>query len=141
MDSEAGTGKIIIVEDDRYTRDGLAELLREIGYEVCTAESGEQAMVHLVHDDADLLITDLRLPGMSGLELFSEVKALLPCGQAILMTAYDSPETWRQAKRMGFRAVVHKPVNIDQLLEEIDKAFTDVEILSKADSAMKVPEG
>jgi DNA-binding response OmpR family regulator len=133
--------KILVVEDDRHTRDGLAELLREIGYEVCTAESGEQALIQAMGSACDLLITDLRLPGMSGLQLLQELESIGQRPQVILITAYDSNEVRQAAGRLGIRAVLQKPVNIEQLLKEIGETIVGQERTTVSEPVIRLDGG
>ena len=106
---------ILIVDDDKNTRDGLQRALQR-NYTVMTAESADAALAVLAQTPkVDLMLTDLRMPGMDGLGLLRTVHKRFPRTVCVLLTAYGSVETAVEAMRQGAYDFLVKPVNLDQL--------------------------
>lgn len=113
---------VLIVDDDKNTRDGLQRALRR-RFEVRVAESAERAMEALSDDAVDVMLADLRMPGMDGLALLRRSQAQHPGTVAILLTAYGSVETAVEAMKQGAFDFLTKPVNLDHLEMLIDRAL------------------
>ncbi|MBI1869783.1 MAG: sigma-54-dependent Fis family transcriptional regulator [Chlamydiae bacterium] len=107
--------KILIVDDEINTREGLARALGPVGYEVYLAANGEEALKILRETSMDLMLTDLRMSGMGGLQLLDEAHQLDANLKIIVFTAYGSIETAVQAMRRGAYDYLSKPVNLDAL--------------------------
>lgn len=105
---------LLIVDDERPTREGLRSALDE-EFEVYTAGSASEAMVILKSEQIELLLTDLRLGGESGMDLLDQALALSPPPVAIMMTAYGSVDTAVEAMRRGAWHFVTKPLNLDEV--------------------------
>ena len=105
---------ILIVDDDKNTREGLQRALRS-KYEVRLAESAARALDLLSDGAVDVMLTDMRMPGMDGLELLRRAQALHPEVVCILLTAYGSVETAVEAMKQGAYDFLTKPVNLDHL--------------------------
>lgn len=108
------TPTLLIVDDEKATRDGLRAALEE-EFDVFTASSREEARVILKADPPDLLLTDLRLGGDSGMEILDDALALPKPPVAIMMTAYGSVDTAVEAMRRGAWHFVTKPLNLDEV--------------------------
>ncbi|MBO4287746.1 MAG: sigma-54-dependent Fis family transcriptional regulator [Kiritimatiellae bacterium] len=120
-----GKATVLIVDDDKNTRDGLSLALNR-HYRVLTAESGEKALACLAADpDVDILLSDMRMPGMGGLELLKAVRSKHPAVTCILLTAYGTIDTAVDAMRHGAYNFLMKPVSLDQLDLMLDKALKD----------------
>ncbi len=115
--------RILVVEDDTYTRSGLSQILLEEGYEVDTAADAEQALSKLRETPVDVMLSDYRLPDLSGTELHVKARTLRPQVQTIIMTAYDLPEQAAAALELGVTSWFTKPVNVDGLLSRIHMAL------------------
>ncbi len=113
-------GRILIVDDEADASSALAELLRERGYLVETARDGFKALPKLKEFAPDLLLTDLRMPGMDGVALMRRAREIDPDSAAIVMTAYGALETAMEAMRHGAIDYVTKPIHIDDLLRVIE---------------------
>ncbi len=121
---------ILIVDDDKNTREGLQRALRT-RYEVRLAENAARAMEALGDDSVDVMLTDMRMPGMDGLELLKRVQAHHPEVVCILLTAYGSVETAVEAMKQGAYDFLTKPVNLDHLDMLIARALRSRDIETK----------
>ncbi len=128
---------IILAEDDRNTREGLKVALEGEGYQVFTAENGKEAVDILKKRSIDLVITDLRMPGMDGMEVLKEVQKNSPSTLVIMLTAYGTVENAVEAMKMGAYDYLTKPINLDRFLLIVKRALSlrklkeDYEILKK----------
>ncbi len=122
--------KILVVDDEPLVRDIVKKGLSRIGgYDVETAQSGPEAVEKMEKDVFDLVLTDLKMPEMDGLELLKAIKGTRPEVMVILMTAYGSIETAVEAMRMGANDYITKPINFDDLLIHISKAQKESSLL------------
>jgi DNA-binding NtrC family response regulator len=117
--------RILVVDDDDALARFVAEILSDQGYFVKTAPSAESARAMLESDDWDVVVTDLRMPGESGLELISWVKAYDPRIAVLAITAFGSIETAVQAVRLGASDYIPKPFEPAVLLLAVDKALRE----------------
>jgi len=109
---------VLLVDDDPGVRFALTEVLRDRGYRVISASSGAQALALLV--GVDVVVTDLSMPGMDGLELVSHIAAYAPRLPVILLTAHGSEQLVRLASSRGARGCVSKPFDIDEIARVIE---------------------
>ncbi|MBM4284730.1 MAG: sigma-54-dependent Fis family transcriptional regulator [Deltaproteobacteria bacterium] len=116
-------GAILVVDDDPQLRQSFGKLLTEEGHRVRTAASGEAALELVREERPELVIMDVRMPGMSGLETFTALRRLDPRLQVIIMTAYGTTETAIEATRMGAFDYVLKPFEIPQMLRLVQQAL------------------
>jgi nitrogen regulation protein NR(I) len=114
---------ILIIDDDDQLRKSFEKLMIEEGYRVRTAASGEAGLEEMRAAVPDLVILDMRLPGMGGLETFREIHALEPKLPVIIMTAYGTTETAIEATKCGAFDYVLKPFDIPDMLALIAKAL------------------
>jgi nitrogen regulation protein NR(I) len=116
-------GTILIVDDDPQLRQSFERLLTAEGHTVWTAPSGEAALEMVKTEIPDLVIMDVRMPGMSGLETFQAMHALEPKLPVIIMTAFGTTETAIEATKMGAFEYVLKPFEIPDILALITQAL------------------
>ncbi len=109
-------GRILIVDDEGNARTALAELLRDEGYTVETAADGFKALPKLEEFAPDLVLTDLRMPGMDGLELMRKARTLDPETVVVLMTAHGAVDSALAAMRQGAADYLAKPINLEELV-------------------------
>src|SRR5262245_49315063 len=117
------TQRILIAEDDRVQRDTVADILLKAGYAVVTAASAREALEALDADAFDLLITDLRMPEMDGLELLREARRRRPELDVVLMTAHATVKTAITAMKEGAADYLEKPFDKDELLLVVGRAL------------------
>jgi two-component system, NtrC family, response regulator len=120
---------ILVVDDEPNYQVVLSELLREEGYEVYTAGGGEEALRLAKETDLDLIITDMRMPGMGGLELLKAVKVLNRDLPVIMITAFGEVDKAVEAMRTGAFNYLAKPFNNDELVVSIRKAIEHYSLL------------
>lgn len=114
---------ILIVDDDSRLRKSFSKLLSEEGYAVRTAESGEVGLEEVSRAVPDLVIMDIRMPGMSGMEAFKAIREIDPKLPVIIMTAFGTTETAIEATKLGAYDYVVKPFEIPDLLNLIEQAL------------------
>ncbi len=122
--------RILVVDDEAPVRDIVQKGLSKMGgYDVEVAQNGLDAIEKIEKDVFDLVLTDLKMPGMDGLELLKTIKGTRPEVVVILMTAYGSIETAVEAMKMGANDYITKPINFDDLLIHISKAQKESSLL------------
>ncbi len=114
---------ILIVDDDVNTLKGLAEYLESKDFDVLRASTGEAALEIFRKEKPDLVLSDIKMPGMSGIELLEKIKAEKHSAEVILLTAYGSVEDAVKAMKKGAYYYLTKPVNLEELDFLINKAI------------------
>src|SRR3954469_825628 len=109
-------GRILVVDDEANARTALAELLRDEGFEVETAADAFKALGKYESFAPHVLVTDLKMPGMDGIELVKKIRASEDPSQVIVMTAFGAVATAVDAMRAGATDYLTKPLNFDELL-------------------------
>jgi len=115
--------KILIVDDDSQLRQSFEKLLKQEGHEVRVAASGEAGVEAVKQASPDLVIMDMRMPGMTGLEAYQQMHTIDPCLTVIIMTAYGTTEIAIEATRMGAYDYILKPFDIPEMLMLISQAL------------------
>ena len=114
--------RILVVDDDSYVREATEEILKIKGYEVDTAPEAKTALQKLDEGDYDLILSDIRMPGMTGMELLEAARAKVPDTHIILMTAYGTIENAVEAMKKGAYGYIQKgsadPAEIELLVEQ-----------------------
>lgn len=110
---------LAIIDDDDAVRAALCELLGVLGYSVRIYASAEQFLAGRGNENFACIITDLRLPGLDGLELHAKLKALGEQTPLILVTSHISPQAVERAKRAGVHAVLLKPLATSTLVAKL----------------------
>lgn len=115
--------RILVVDDNEAYTDSIKDILEDEGYEVETANSGEDACTLTDGNDFDLVLMDIKMPGMNGVECFLNMKAHNPGIKVILFTAYALTELIQQALENGVQTVLKKPLNMDTLHAAIEASL------------------
>jgi len=124
MAKQGQTTRIMVVDDETTARVSLAEILRLEGYEVATAASGEEALSLLNKSGPfDLMVLDIKMPGMDGLEVTEMVQQECPGTTIILLTAFGTLETAIEAIRHGASDYLLKPSSVPEILESVRKGL------------------
>jgi DNA-binding NtrC family response regulator len=115
--------RILIVEDDSATAWALEQSLSDEGYDITAVDSAEKALAALRKQPADLVITDLRLPRMDGIELVRRVRARKNPAALIVVTAYGTEDTLRGLEADGVHACFPKPFQMERLRKSVESAL------------------
>jgi DNA-binding NtrC family response regulator len=122
------SGRILVVDDEVNARTALAELLRDEGFEVETAADAFKALGKFEAFTPHIVVTDLKMPGMDGIELVKKLRALEDPPSVIVMTAFGAVSSAVDAMRAGAAEYLTKPINFDELLVVIDKVMEHIEL-------------
>ena len=130
-------GAILVVDDDADMREMILDMLRDRGYKVTIAGSGLDALRMLGEEDYAVVLTDLRMKGMQGMELLTEIKRNYPAINVILMTAFGSVETAVEAMKHGASDYLTKPVKKDELVRVIERVVREAALRREVDRLRK----
>src|ERR1700722_12352976 len=123
--------RILLVEDDSGITDTLQRVLTAEGHVVEIEERGDDGLARAVKDSFNLVITDLKLPGLNGLELVRQLHAARPRLPIILITAFGSTQTAIEATKFGAYDYLLKPFDIQQLLDLLNRAVNSNRLMSE----------
>jgi DNA-binding response OmpR family regulator len=115
---------ILVVDDETVARQSLTDILKLEGYTVASAPNGQAAVEYIRTHNVDLLIVDLKMPGMDGLEVVQVVNQVSPETEVILLTAYGSTETAIQALRLRIHDYLLKPASPAQIIATVKKGLS-----------------
>jgi two-component system response regulator HydG len=122
---------LLVVDDDPSNLDSLRIVFEREGYQVLCARGGHEALDHVRGGEVDVVLTDLMMPGMSGLELLKGVKTLDPLVEVVLMTAYGTVERAVEAMRQGAYDFVTKPFKRIQIVKGVRRAMEKQALLQE----------
>lgn len=114
--------KIMIADDEERLRITLGRMLTARGLDVATVASGQEAVEKLESDPFDVVLLDLRMPGMSGLETLARIKELDPSVEVILLSGHASVEAAREATKLGVYDYLLKPCSVEEIILRIESA-------------------
>lgn len=115
--------KILITDDDPSIRNMLAIVLKKSGYDVISTDSGKSALNKLRKETFDLVISDIKMPDINGIELLKKIKSINPEIPVIMITAFASANDAVEAMKLGAEDYVIKPFNLDELMIIINRAI------------------
>ena len=118
-------GTILVVDDEPEMRELVRDVLQERGHQVTLAENGREALKRLGEADYGVVLSDLRMRGMEGIELLTEIKRAYPDTNVILMTAFGSVETAVEAMKEGAYDYLVKPVKTEELIRVTERAVRE----------------
>lgn len=116
--------RVLVVDDERTVRIGLEKLLRRSGYEVTLAESAEEALEHLRRTEFDVVMSDIRMNGLTGIDLLAQIQQIAPTTGVILMTGYASVDTAVEALRLRAYDYLTKPFDNDHVRATLERAVS-----------------
>ena len=114
---------ILVIDDEKNIREGLSMALEDEGYEVITAEDGKKGLEKALYESVDLIITDLRMPLVSGEEILKKVVTELPSIPVIVLTGHGTVELAVEAMRIGAYDFLTKPLDLDRLFRLVKRAL------------------
>lgn len=132
--AERPVHRILVVDDEEGLRQSLAANLELEGYEVVEAENGLRAIELVREGDFDLVITDIRMPGIDGLDTFRELRKIKPGLAVVMMTAFSLERLVAEALSEGVYTVVTKPFDIARIIDLIARALARCVVLVIDDS-------
>lgn len=132
---------ILVVDDEPVARQSLTDILKLEGYTVASAPNGQAAVEFVRTHNVDLMIVDLKMPGMDGLEVVQVVNQVSPETEVILLTAYGSTETAIQALRLRIHDYLLKPASPVQILSTVKKGLSRRSSKSRLNHMSSVDEG
>lgn len=118
--------KLLLVDDEKDFVDTLAERLELRGFQVVTAINGETALRIIENDPPQLVILDIMMPGLSGLNVLQQIKSRAPQTPVILLTGLGSTAEGTKGIHMGAYDFLIKPVNIDELMQKMEDALRSI---------------
>ena len=124
-------GKILVVDDEAFFRQVYHEMLAEAGYEVLLAASGVEAMEVLAHESVDVVLTDMVMEGLSGIDLLIDIRNLPNAPDVIMITGHATVETAIQALKNGAQGYLLKPANSEELFHTIQSTIEQRKILDE----------
>jgi len=119
--------KVLLVDDEKDFVNSLSERIQMRELDSKIAYDGEQALELVTDDIPDVVVLDLRMPGIDGLEVLDRLKKNYPNVQVIILTGHGSEEDEKISKRLGAYDYLQKPVNIDKLIRSIKNAYQNLE--------------
>ncbi len=119
---------ILVIEDDKKMRDGLVEILTDEGYNVESAENGQVGLEKIKKKEFDVILTDLIMPVMGGMEVLMEIKHIKPGANVIIITAFGTIENAVDAIKAGASDYITKPFKIDEVQTKIRMVIAMEEI-------------
>jgi len=119
--------KVLVVDDDPMVGKSFERVLSEKGCAVSTALNGQEALRKLGEDDYDVVYTDIRMPGMNGIEVAERVKQKRPWIPVVIVTGYGTAANEAKAKEVGVSGFLHKPLSPDMIEASAQEAFRENE--------------
>ena len=130
--------KVLLVDDETDFLSALAERLKARGLKVSTATSGEDAVTNADKEGFDLIVLDMAMPGIDGLETLKRIKAKQPDAEIIMLTGQGSIKTSIEAMKLGAEDFLQKPVNITELMDKISEAKDKRMLVLQAKSVKEI---
>lgn len=121
---------VLLIDDDRIVLKSLSRFLEHHGYSLKVAESGEEALENVRKWNFDLIITDIRMPGLNGIETIKRIREFnrknnRPGPSEVIITGYADPEIERQAEKLGIIDFIYKPFATHQFLDTIENKLKE----------------
>ncbi len=123
--------KILLVDDEKEFVETLSERIRMREHDSEVALDGEQALKKMEDEIPDVVVLDLKMPGIDGMEVLRRIRKAYPKVQVIMLTGHGSEKDEEEARKLGAFEYLEKPVEIDKLMKKIKKAYK-----SKFESSM-----
>jgi len=133
--------KVLVVDDDPVVGKSFDRVLSAKGYAVITAASGQEALNKLEMENYDVVFTDIKMPGMSGLDMAEQVKQRRPWLPVVIVTGYGSPGNEARAEAAGVSGFLRKPLSPEMIEDSAQKALSEItEVAQHAEPAPAVVE-
>jgi len=134
------TEKVLLVDDEEEFVETLAERMRTRGMEVATTTSGSEALDRVDAEDFDVVVLDLKMPGIDGLEALKRIKRRRPDIQVVLLTGYATVEKGVEAIKEGALEFLEKPIDLKALTEAIHRAKATKMVLVEKETEERIKD-
>jgi CheY-like chemotaxis protein len=131
--------KVLVVDDDPVVTKSFDRVLSNKGYAVVTARNGEEALRKIAAEDYDVVYTDIRMPGMDGIEVAEHIRGRRPWLPVVIVTGYGTADNEARAKAAGVRALLHKPLSPAMIESSAQDALADQRVCETAALLEPVP--
>ena len=132
----APAGRVLVVDDHRQARESMADVLRQAGHGVACCASASEALQVLGRESYDCIITDLKMPGMNGLEFIVQLEQRRQPAQVVMITAHATVNSAVEAMRHGAFDYIEKPFDVDQLERLVAQAIRHGRLVAAARRAV-----
>lgn len=137
----SATRKVLVVDDDPVVGKSFGRVLSQKGYAVITAESGAQALEKMREQDYDMVFTDIKMPGMSGIELTEQIKAQQPWMPVVIVTGFGSKDNEARARAAGVSDFLNKPLSPEMIEQSAERAMhVAAEVAAPVQAELAHPE-
>ena len=130
--------RVLLVDDEPESTEMLALRLGKRGFPAARAASGEEALEHLAREGADVVVMDVKMPGMGGMRALQRIRAEFPGVEVIMLSGHADMEVAVEGMRLGAFGYLMKPTDFDELLFKIEDAYTQCQLDRRA-AARKTP--
>lgn len=130
--------KILLVDDEIVFTNNMSKLLNARGYKVTAVDNGQSAINALEEKDIDVVVLDLKMPGMDGITTLREIKTLGLFTETLILTGHGAIDTALEAIKLGAYDYLTKPCSIDELVEKIEGAWGKKDVEEKKDIQEKI---
>ena len=132
MTATTATKRVLVIDDDPVVGKSFDRVLSPKGYAVITASSGEEALERLANETYDVVYTDIRMPGMDGLEVAKRIKAARPWLPVVIVTGYGTEANETEARDLGVAGFLHKPLSPEMIEGSANRSFPAVALVAPA---------
>jgi len=117
--------RVLVVDDEENARIGLSKILEQEGYRVDSVANGREALDFLQHQNVQVVISDLQMPEMNGMNFLRELNRHYPSTQVIMVTAHGGVESYLEAIHLGAYEYINKPIKLEELRIVMNKMLTE----------------
>jgi EAL domain-containing protein (putative c-di-GMP-specific phosphodiesterase class I)/CheY-like chemotaxis protein len=128
--------KVLYVEDDSFQRDKYLQLLNRIFDNVVSAENGEEGLHLAIDNEFDLIISDVEMPGMSGMEMVEKIKQFFPDQAVLFISGHNDASTLQKAITLGIDGYIYKPLDMDQMFTTLETIVTKIRTMKEINNAL-----
>lgn len=122
--------KVLVVDDNIGLLSTTSLILRHMGFSVISAKSGKEALECVKENGIEIVLSDIKMPEMNGVELYKQLKKIIPNVPVVMMTAYTSDDLVQEGIREGVNEILYKPLDMDQVIELIKRICTGKTVIN-----------